>query len=478
MYYNIVAYTEIKEMNILANIDSLKRHKRIHMVGIGGTSMSGIAYILQKWGFYISGSDANSSHITDQLIDSGIPVFIGHNPDAVNNADMVVYSAAVPHDDVELERARQLGIPTVERKSILGDITKSFRNTICISGTHGKTTTTSMVSMCFLEAKMDPSIQVGAEFDAIGGNNRVGESDYFILEACEYSESFLSFFPKAEIILNIDNDHLDYYKDIDHIKDAFVKYIRLLPDDGILVYNVDDPNCAHLSKYTKAKSLTFGINTANANYTAKNITFDKNGFASFDVYHNNVFYKSFKLSVAGKHNVYNALSCIALCDEFGLANYDIKSALQKFKGASRRLEYLGDINGAKVFDDYGHHPTEINAVANALKKKSFNHSWVVFQPHTYSRTKNLMEDFAKSLTNFDNIIVTDIYAAREKNTYGVTAKDIVDKIEELGRRAYYISDFNDIVEFLKRNVQPDDIILSQGAGTISQVGHMLVANNK
>ena len=457
----------------MANINILKRYKRIHLIGIGGTSMSGIAEILNQWGFIVQGSDLNSSSTTDKLISLGIPVTIGHDPSKINGCDLVIYSAAISKDDPELVRATDLEIPTLERKDILGEITRAFRNTICVSGTHGKTTTTSMVSMCFLESQLDPTIQIGANISAINGNNRVGKSDYFILEACEYSESFLSFFPKAEIILNIDNDHLDYYKDIDHIKETFIKYIKLLPDDGILVYNADDKHCSHFSRYTKAKSLTFGIETSNANYTAKNIEFDKNGFPSFDVYHNNIFYKTFKLSIPGKHNIYNALSCIALCDEFGLDKFEMKTALQKFTGAGRRFELVGEINGAKIFDDYGHHPTEITAVANALKKKKYNHSWVVFQPHTYSRTKALLDDFASCLTNFDNIIVTDIYAARETNTYNVSSKDIVNKIEELGRRAYYIPNFDDIIEFLKRNVKPDDIIITQGAGTVTQIGHKL-----
>ena len=460
----------------MANIEVLKQYKNIYMIGIGGTSMSGIAEILQKWGFNVAGSDIHSSTATDKLIENGIKVTIGHDINALKDADLVVYSAAINENDVELVNAKSLGIPTLERKEILGEITKGFRNTICVSGTHGKSTTTSMVSMCFLEAKKDPTIQVGAYLNTIDGNYRVGNSDYFVLEACEYSESFLSFAPKAEIILNIDNDHLDYYKSIDNIKEAFIKYIKLLPDDGILVYNADDPNCAHLSQYTKAKGLTFGINSSNANYSAKNISFDKNGFASFDVYHNNVFYKTFKLSVPGKHNVYNALSCIALCDEFGLDRSDIKSALQKYTGAGRRFEYLGKVNGAKIFDDYGHHPAEITAVAEAMKNKKYNHSWVVFQPHTYSRTKELLNEFAKCLTNFDNIIVTDIYAARETNTYGISSKDIVERIDSLGRKAYYIPDFDDIVEFIKRNAKPDDIIITQGAGTITQVGHKLAEN--
>ena len=229
-----------------------------------------------------------------------------------------------------------------------------------------------------------------------------------------------------------------------------------------------------MSQYTKAKSLTFGINSSNANFVAKNISFDKNGYPSFDVYYNNTFYKTMKLSIPGKHNVLNALSCIALCNEFGIDKNDIKNALLKYKGAHRRFEYIGEFNGVKVYDDYGHHPTEIQATAEALKKKNYNHSWIIFQPHTYSRTKNLLDDFAKCLLNFDNIIVTDIYAARETNTYGVSSKDIVEKIDSMGRTAYYIPNFDDIVEFVKRNAKPDDIVLTQGAGTVTQIGPKLV----
>ena len=452
----------------------LRRYKNVYMIGIGGVSMSGIAEILKNKGFSVAGSDISSSEVIDKLIKHGITVTIGHNLELLSKSDLVVYSAAIKADDPELVEAKELGIPIVERADFLGEITKYYRNTICVSGTHGKSTTTSMVSMCFLEAHNDPTIQIGANLDNIRGNYRVGNSNYFILEACEYVESFLKFHPKAEIILNIDNDHLDYYGSLDNIKASFVKYVKLLPDDGILVYNADDENCSHLSQYTKAKSITFGINSSTANFVARNISFDKNGYPSFDVYHNNTFYKTMKLSIPGKHNVLNALSCIALCDEYGIDRNDIKNALLKYKGVHRRFEYIGEFNNVKVYDDYGHHPTEIDAVANALKKKQFNHSWVVFQPHTYSRTKNLLDEFAKSLTNFDNIIVTDIYAARESNTYGVSAKDIVDKIDSMGKKAYYIPDFDDIVDFLKRNVKPDDIVLTQGAGTVTEIGPKLV----
>lgn len=458
----------------MANLQELNKYKHIHMIGIGGVSMSGIAEILKHWGFTVTGSDWAESETTRKLNLDGIHVVIGHDVNMVSKADVVVYTAAIKETDPELIRAKELGIQTVERADFLGLITKAFDNTICVSGTHGKTTTTSMVSMCFLEAGLDPSIQVGADLKAINGNYRIGKSDNFIIEACEYVESFLKFYPKAEIILNIDNDHLDYFKNIENINNAFIKYVKLLPDDGLLVVNSDNDYCAKLHEYTNAKVVSYGIKNEKANFVARNITFNKNGFAIFDVYHNNNFYASFELSVPGPHNVLNALACIALCDSYGIAKSDIKSALKKYTGAHRRFEFIGNINGASIYDDYGHHPTEIKATAIALKKKTYNQSWVVFQPHTYSRTKNLLDDFADSLTYFDNIIITDIYAARETNTYNVSSEDIVQKIKDIGRKAIYIKDFDDIVSYLKEHVQKDDIILTLGAGTVTKIGPMLL----
>ena len=462
----------------MAHIEELRRYKRVHMIGIGGVSMSGIAEILKHWGFSITGSDCAESEITEKLKKDGIPIVIGHDVSLVSQADIVVYTAAIQKTDEELVKAKELGIPTIERADFLGLLTKAFDDTICVSGTHGKTTTTSMISMCFLEAGLDPSIQVGATLKAIDGNYRIGNSDYFIIEACEYVESFLKFYPKSEIILNIDDDHLDYFKNMENIFNAFVKYVKLLPKNGLLVVNSDNSYCNQLHKYTTARVVTYGIENEKANYVARNITFDKNGFAHFDVYHNNYFYASIILSIPGEHNVSNALACIALCDNYGLDKADIKEALHKYTGAHRRFEFVGQYNGASIYDDYGHHPTEIKATAMALKKKQYHHSWVVFQPHTYSRTKSHLNEFATVLTNFDNIIVTDIYAARESDTYGVTAKDIVDKITEAGKKAYYLPDFKKIITFLKKNVEKDDIILTLGAGTVTNIGPMLLQSEK
>ena len=459
----------------MIDINSLKDYKHIHMIGIGGISMSGIAELLHHWEFTVTGSDSTASEITKKLTENGISVTIGHDFDNIYKANMVVYSAAIKQDDPELIEARKLNIPIIERKEFLGEITKLFENTICVSGTHGKTTTTSMISSCFLDANFDPTIQVGAVLKEINGNYRVGNGGNFILEACEYSESFLKFHPKAEVILNIDNDHLDYFKTFENIKNAFIKYVKLLPEDGLLVLNADDLNCLDLKKYVNCKIVTYSINNPKANFIAKNITFDSNGFARFEVYHNNNFLGEFKLSVAGYHNVLDSLACISLCFHNNIPIANIKNALLKFTGANRRMEYKGNFHGASVFDDYGHHPTEIEAIYKAILNKEFNESWIVFQPHTYSRTKNLLDDFAKCLINYDHIIITDIYAAREENIYNISAIDLVNKIKENGKHAIYISDFSEIVNYLKARVKPKDIILTQGAGTITQIGSMLIS---
>ena len=459
----------------MPNIEHIKKYKNIHMIGIGGISMSGIAAILQNWGFNVTGSDTSDSEAVQLLLKKGIKVVIGHNIEDVASSDVVIYSAAIKQDDPEMLEAKRLCIPTIERADFLGEITRCYKDTICISGTHGKTTTTSMVSLCFLEALQDPSIQVGALLKPLNGNYRVGNSEHFIIEACEYVESFLKFSPKAEIILNIDNDHLDYFKTFDNIKNAFIKYVKLLPSNGILITNGDDKNCLDLPKYTGAKVYTYGIDNQDADFIAKNITFDDDGFPEFDVYYKNEFFLKLKLSVPGRHNVLNALACTALCTEYGIERKDIEIALERFTGAHRRFEFKGKINKtSSVYDDYAHHPTEIKATYNSLSNKKYNKSWVIFQPHTYSRTKTLLDDFANSLINFDHIVVLDIYAAREKNTYNISSKDLVDKINSLGKEAKYIPDFKECVKYVKDNIEKNDIVVTLGAGTVTEIGPMLV----
>ena len=459
----------------MPNINNIKKYKNIFMIGIGGVSMSGIAAILNNWGFNITGSDLVESDSTNALKKLGIKVTIGHDLDSIKNSDIVVYSAAINNEYPEMLEATKYNIPTIERADFLGEITRCYLDTICISGTHGKTTTTSMVSLCFIEGLLDPSIQVGAYLKQIDGNYRVGNSDHFIIEACEYVESFLKFTPKTEVILNIDNDHLDYFKTFENIKKAFIKYVKLLPEDGNLIINVDDKSCIELKNYTRSNIISYGLENSEADFTAKNIVFNNNGFPSFDLYKNNTFIDTIQLSVPGKHNVLNALACICVSDLYGISISAIKSALLKFTGAHRRFEYVGKIDDkATVFDDYAHHPTEIQATYNSLSNIKYNKSWVVFQPHTYSRMKTLLDDFAKVLLNFDNIIVLDIYAAREKNIYGISSEVLVDKLKALNKSVKYIPDFNECSDYIKRNVAKDDVVITLGAGTVTEISTMLI----
>lgn len=456
---------------------NIRDYKHIYMVGIGGISMSGIAEILKNWGFTVSGSDSSESIQTKHLKKNGIHVNIGQIEENITqDIDLMVYSAAIKKDNPELIKAKKLGIYCIERGAFLGEITKLFPQTIGIAGTHGKTSTTSMVAGAFLEADCDPSIQVGAYLDIIDGNYRVGNSDYFIIEACEYCESYLNFHQKSTIVLNIDNDHLDYFGTIDNIEKSFRKYVSLLPEDGYLILNRDDERCFNLRNYTKAKVITVGA-TNEADWTFKNVTFDDDGFASFDVYHFNENKGKINLKVAGMHNVFNSVCCIALCDAYGISVETVNASLTKFNGASRRLEYKCMLNGAKVFDDYGHHPTEIMATVNGIKNKKYNESWVIFEPHTYSRLYAHLKEFAQSLIYFDHIIIIDIYAARETNTFNISEEDLIKEINSLGKEAIHISDSNKVINLLKNNVNKDDIVLTLGAGNVTKIASQLKEMN-
>lgn len=370
--------------------------------------------------------------------------------------------------------AKKSNKKVVGRGEFVGWLTSLYSESICVSGTHGKTTTTSMISVCFIEAKMDPTIQVGALLKDIGGNYRVGNSKYFILESCEYKANFLQFIPNTEVILNIDNDHLDFYKNFDNVVKAFRDFATIPDEKGTIIVNADDKNCFNLKEVIKGNFITYGIENQNAVFLAKEISFNDNGFPKFKVYKNGNFIEEIELSVAGKHNVLNSLACFAVCDYYKIDSKVVKKALKKFTGAERRLEYKGTFNNISIFDDYGHHPTEILATSKAIKNKKYNESWVIFQPHTYSRTKTHLDVFAKVLENFDNIIVVDIYAAREKNTFGISSKDLVNKIVSNGKKALYMPDFNDVVKYIKENAKPKDLVLTLGAGTVTNIGPMIL----
>ena len=452
----------------------IEKGKHIYMIGIGGISMSGIADILVNMGYRVSGSDRVSSVVTDKLIENGIKVYVPQSKNNINDdIDFVVYTAAIKDDNEEMVEAKNRNIPMMERGEFLGEITKLYSNTIGIAGTHGKTSTTSMVSLIFIEAGIDPTIQVGSILSNIDGNYRIGKSDTLIIEACEYCDSFLNFKQKSAIVLNIDNDHLDYFKNIDNIKKSFNKYISHLPQDGYLIVNNDDNNSSDLKNHTSANVVTYGIEN-DAMYMAKDITYDKDGCGSFDVIFEGKKLGRIDLSVPGEHNILNALAAISLSYSYDISFDDIKNGIKKYKGASRRLEYKGKFKGADVYDDYGHHPTEIEATSKAIHKKEYNESWVIFEAHTYSRAYKHKEDFAKALKDFDHIIITDIYAAREKNIYGITEEDIVREIKKYGKEAFHISDYNDIKLYLSQYVKKGDLILTLGAGNVTKIADLLV----
>ena len=447
-------------------------NKRIHMIGIGGVSMSGIAEMLLNMNATVTGSDITESKITNHLENLGIKILYGHHPELINNCDLVIYTADIKENDPERITAKELGIPTYERAVALGILSKEYKNCLCISGTHGKSTTTGLVSLIFMEANLNPTIQIGAILPEINGTSKIGSKDYLIMEACEYVDSFLNFHPTCEIITNIDNDHLDYFKNLDNIKNSFNKYTNLLPENGYLIKNNDDINSKNVEKNTKAKIITYGIENE-ANFMAKEITFNENGCYSFDIYYNNEFYNTIHLNIPGKHNIYNALAATALTNIFISDKNIIKKGIEKYQGVKRRFEYIGKYKNCSIYDDYAHHPTEIKATFNSVKQIKHHESWAIFQPHTYSRTKKHLDGFADILSKFDHIIIADIYAARETNTFNISEDMLVNKIKEKNGNVIHINSFDKIVNYLKENIQDNDLVITIGAGPINKVAENL-----
>lgn len=464
-------------MNI-ANLLQRQDIKNIHFIGIGGISMSGLAEILMNLGYAVTGSDMKSSNITRRLEGKGASIAYSHSRDNIKNPDLVVYTAAVREDNPERQRAAELGIPSIERAVLLGEIMKRYPFSIAVSGTHGKTTTTSMVTMIMLESGLDPTIHIGGELTAIGGNTLIGGDRYFIAEACEYVESFLKFHPFLAIVLNIELDHVDYFKDLDHIKNAFMKFAGQVDPAGYLVVCADDPNALGLLDGVDCHKITYGIKAADAQWSAGNITFDDGGCAVYNLLHFGRHTCEIKLGVPGLHNVSNSLGAIAACAALGCSLEDISRGLARFTGTHKRFEKKGSVDGIRVVDDYAHHPSEIKVTLKAAKAGIPNRLWCVFQPHTYTRTKAFMDDFAASFGDADRIIVTDIYAAREKDTGEVHASMLADRILSHGEDALYISGFQNIVNYLDENAKPGDLILTMGAGDISTVGELFLKLRK
>lgn len=447
----------------------------MHFIGIGGISMSGFAELLTSKGFHITGSDSHDSSITEHLESLGIKIFYGQSASNIpENTDLVVYSAAITPDNPEYEEAVRRNIPIMVRAEMIGQIMKNYSNAIAVSGTHGKTTTTSLLSHIYLAADLDPTISVGGILDIIHGNIRIGASQNWIMEACEYTNSFLHFFPTVGIILNIEEDHLDFFKDINDIRHSFHLFAGKLPEDGLLVINKNINHYEEISEGLVCKTVTFSINDKTADFYADNISYNELGHGSFDLYVKGKFSSSYHLAVVGEHNICNCLAALAVAYSQNISPETIMRGLASFHGAQRRFQHKGEIGGVTIFDDYAHHPSEIKATLQAALNYPHHSLWCVFQPHTYTRTKAFLKDFANSLQLADKVIVTDIYAAREKDPGDISSLDLQHELELLGKESYYISSFDEIENFILENCVNGDMLITMGAGDVVSIGDELL----
>ncbi len=445
----------------------------IHFIGIGGISMSGLAEILLEAHFTVSGSDAKKSPLTEQLERAGAKIFYGQRASNIEaGTELVVYTAAIHEDNTELAAARAADIPTLTRAELLGQIMDNYSRSIAIAGTHGKTTTTSMVSEILLAAEMDPTISVGGMLDAIGGNIRVGKSDLFVTEACEYTNSFLNFHPKYSLILNIEEDHLDFFKDIEDIRHSFRLFAKNTAEDGVIILHGDIERREEITGGLPARVVTYGLDKTDDFYAAS-LAYDK-GCASFEVFHGGTSLGRVQLSIPGEHNVLNALAAIALSVEMEIPFSSIAKGLSSFHGTKRRFEKKGTLGGVTIIDDYAHHPTEILATLQAAKNYPHERIVCVFQPHTYTRTKAFLEEFADALSLADIVVLADIYAARETDTLGISSADIQTRLTQAGTTAYYFHSFDEIENFLLKKCMNGDLLITMGAGDIVNVGEHLL----
>lgn len=453
---------------------SLNNPKNVFFCGIGGISMSGLAEVLLDAGFNVSGSDKTKSQLTDNLERHGAKIYIGQEKENITDEiDVFVYTAAIHEDHPEFVEAMDKNIPMLSRAELLGQIMKNYKLPIAVSGTHGKTTVTSMISEILMDAKMDPTLSIGGILDAIGGNIRIGHSDLFVTEACEYTNSFLNFHPKATLILNVEEDHLDFFKDINDIRSSFHKFALLTPEDGVVIIGGDIPEVDTVLKDVRSSVVTFGKDQK-SDYYPTNIFVDEEGYTHFEVNSPYFSKEEFMLGIPGNHNVLNALASIALGDFIEVDRKVMKASLKEFGGAKRRFEKKGCVNGIEIIDDYAHHPSEIEATLKAASGYPHKKLWVAFQPHTYTRTNAFLKDFAKALSLADGVILADIYAAREKNTIGISSKDLLLEIEKLGTEGYYFPTFEEIEKFILKSCAPGDLLITMGAGNIVNVGEDLL----
>ncbi|GAB6106991.1 UDP-N-acetylmuramate--L-alanine ligase [Fusibacter bizertensis] len=448
--------------------------KHIHIVGIGGVSNSAIAEILLKQGFEVTGSDLHQSDVTDALVQKGISIQYSHDKKNIDGAELVVYTSAVSDDNPEITSAVAQNTPCISRAEMLGQIMAGYKKSIAIAGTHGKTTTTSMVTRIFNDASFDPTALVGGYFNDIKSNVRLGSSDIFITEACEYKENFLSFFPNVGVILNVDEDHLDYYRDLDHIVNAFAKFSNNIVEKGTLILNGDDYNSRKILSYYSGKVLTFGLND-HCDYIAKNIIYNNLGQATFDVFYKDQKITKISLLIPGQHNIYNALAAFAVGHLYNVDIALITTRLSSFKNANRRFEPIGKVGEITIFDDYAHHPNEIKASLEAAARMTdINRIICIFQPHTYSRTKDLLNEFAAAFSNASEVILCDIYAAREVDHGEVSSLDLMRAMIKENVKVNYFPTFEEIKRYILQNALPSDLIITMGAGDVYKLSHMIL----
>ncbi|MDO4478129.1 MAG: UDP-N-acetylmuramate--L-alanine ligase [Lachnospiraceae bacterium] len=448
----------------------------VHFIGIGGISMSGLAEILLERGFSVSGSDARDSELTQHLAAMGARIAIGQCAENIcDGIDVVVYTAAIRPDNPEYQAVIAKGIPMLTRAELLGQLMKNYPLPIAVAGTHGKTTTTSMVATVFLADEADPTITVGGILPTIGSNIRTGKGDAFIAEACEYTNSFLSFFPKMALILNVDEDHLDFFKNIHDIADSFHRFAALLPKDGTLIINRDTREFEAVTADLDCEVITYALENESANYTATSVSATDDGGSTFTCLENGQPLMEVRLHVPGLHNVSNALGVIACARRAGIATDVIAKGLAAFAGTKRRFEKKGVMKGVTIIDDYAHHPTEIKATLASAATYPHRELYVAFQPHTYTRTNALLKDFAEALKDADHVLLADIYAAREKNTIGITSDALRVALEEKGCDAVYLPTFDDIENYILTHCVDGDLLITMGAGDIVEVGENLLS---
>lgn len=448
--------------------------QNIHFIGIGGINMSALAEFLYKSGYNITGSDQAKSTQVEYLQSIGIKIAIGHNKENIDiKTNLVIYNAAVTNDNIELKTAIINNIDIMDRGKLLGLIMKNYNFPMCISGSHGKTTTTSMISQIFLDAKTSPTIMNGGILDSIGGSLYIGSGEHFIAEACEYHDSFLDFFPYIGIILNIDMDHADYFKDMDALRSSFKKFANLIPKNGTLIINKNIEKLDDILDNIKCNVI---LVDSEEGYHAKNIIYNIDGCASFDIYHKQKFACSIRLNVPGSHNIQNSLAAASAADILGIDLKDISHGLFKFAGANRRFQRKGVYNGAVIVDDYAHHPTEVETTLVSAKRMDYSKVWVVFQPHTQNRTKSFLNEFAKSLSIADEILLLDIYnPAGRDDGLSITTNDLFTSIKNIGKNCYYESSFENAIGFLKNNIGKNHLVITMGAGDVYAVGEGLLA---